>query len=138
MLLFALTDGSRRPKWDVISHISESFQILWRQWIRLKVINSLLYREFHDTEANKVILQLVVPKQRRPDVIHYFHDIPNGAHLGVEKSIIRMRNSLYWSSMTKEITWYSKRCDFFAARKSCQRQNRVPQGNIWLENPCKG
>lgn len=63
MLLLALTDGSTRPKWDVISHNSESFKTLWRQWERLKVINSLLYREFHDTEANKVILQLIVPKQ---------------------------------------------------------------------------
>lgn len=31
MLLLALTDGTKRPNWDVISHNSESFKTLWRQ-----------------------------------------------------------------------------------------------------------
>ncbi|XP_061189572.1 uncharacterized protein K02A2.6-like [Saccostrea echinata] len=135
MLLLALTDGSVRPKWDVISHNSEAFKTLWRQWDRLKVINGLLYREFQDVDTNKVILQLVVPKQKRSEVIHYFHDVPTGAHLGAEKTTSRIKNSFYWPSMSKEIARYCKKCDLCAARKSSQRQNRAPLGQYMVGEP---
>lgn len=81
MLLLALTDGTKRPNWDVISHNSESFKLCGDNGRDSQSHQWSVDKEFHDTETNKVVLQPIAPKQKRPNVSHYYHDIPTEAHL---------------------------------------------------------
>ena len=81
-----MVDGGERPQRDTITNNSTAFKTLCRNWERLKVVTGALYSEFHDTDIDKTELQLVVPQKKKFDVIHYFHDITTGAHLGAEKT----------------------------------------------------
>ena len=123
-----MADGGERPQRDTITNNSTAFKTLCRHWERLKVVTGALYREFHDTDIDKTELQLVVPQKKKFDVIHYYHDILTGAHLGAEHTLERIKRSFYWPSMSKEISHYCKTCNACVSRKSGQKQHQAPLG----------
>ena len=106
-----------RPQWDMVSQASSALKTIWRSWDRLKIEGGLLYRQFIDEEKNTDLLQLLVPKSLRSDVLHNFHDIPSAGHLGAEKTLSRIQQFFYWPQMKKDVEMYCKNCDHCAARK---------------------
>ena len=70
----------------MVSHASSASNTIWRSWNRLEIEGGLLYRQFIDEEKNTDLLQLLVPKSLRSNVLHDFHDIPSSVYLGAEKT----------------------------------------------------
>ena len=54
--------------------------------------------------------RLVVPATARPMIFAYFHDSPVGGHLGVSKTLSKIRNHFMWSGMDKEIRDKVREC----------------------------
>ena len=52
------------------------------------------------------IFQLIVPANKRGELIKYLHDIPSSGHLGAEKTLERAKNAFYWPAMKKYIEKY--------------------------------
>jgi hypothetical protein len=117
-ILNAKTNQLDRPSWDQISDGTSFLKTLWRMWDRLKVINQILYCIFIDTETGFEQNLLIVPLTKRDEIIKYSHDIPSAGHLGLEKSLHRLKQSFYWPGMKEDVHKYITKCDKCACRKS--------------------
>ena len=76
------------------------------------------------------ILQLIVPKSRRAEVMEMHHSIPSATHLDAKRTMERIKNVFYWPGMKVSVTEFCRLCDSCAARKSSPKQNKAPMGQI--------
>jgi hypothetical protein len=54
--------------------------------------------------------KLVVPESARPMIFAYFHDSPLGGHLGVFKTLSKIREHFMWRGMDKEVRDKVRQC----------------------------
>lgn len=61
---------------------------------------------------------IVVPKEIKPRILNRFHNHKLAGHLGMKKSLNRIRSKYFWPKMVKEINAYVRACKICAMRKS--------------------
>lgn len=128
-------DNKARPEWDQISSGSASLKTLWRQWDRLEMHAGMLYRRWINHEKHDPVLQLVVPDSKKLQVLRLSHDIPSAGHLGIDKTLDKVRQSFYWPAMSDYVRGYIKSCDSCTARKLSKQKNRAPLGQYLVGEP---
>jgi hypothetical protein len=102
-------------------------------WDRLSLEQGILFRTWYDDDKNRH-KQLVVPKNKQIEVLHYLHDIPTAAHLGAEKTLEKVRQTFYWSGMKDDIQSYCLHCSQCTARKTV-KPARSPLGSSAASEP---
>lgn len=103
-LLFITKEADEpRPAWNQVSYGLATMKTIWRLWNRLVVYRGILCRQFLNDDGELGLLPIIVPSPLRTQVLKYLHDIPTGAHLGPEKTLDRIRKSLYWPKMKRYI-----------------------------------
>ena len=117
-------DQTERPCWNRVSAGSSNLKCLWRQWDHLEVNDEVLYRKF--AGADETIFQLIVPKSKQTEVIHFHHDIPSACHLGVKKTSARILQAFYWPGMSEAVQSYCKMCDNCTVKTLSRESNKVP------------
>ena len=130
----ALSSGKQRPNWAEISGAKSENKTLWRQWDRLEIKGGLLYRLF-ETDDGDVLHQLVTPEKLQNEVITYHHDIASAGHLGVEKTLGRIRQAFYWPGMAESVRKYCKACDVCTAHNLSRNANKAPLGQYIVGEP---
>lgn len=75
-----------KPVWERISKGAQ-LKTLWSQWDRLELCGGILYRKWESDVNRDSKLQLILPRDKRKEVLRYCHDIPTAGHLGVEKTV---------------------------------------------------
>ena len=133
-ILLAREESLERPLWNKISHSSSHQKCLWRQWDRLKIHGGMLYRTWHNEETDEEILHLIIPKCRTDEVLKYLHDSPSGGHLGVDKTLEKVKQSFYWPGMKEFVQKYCKECDKCTARKT-PKESPAPMGIYIVGEP---
>ena len=129
-ILVLVEEKKLRPEWSAISSKSSFFKTLWRNWDRLEVHSTILYRRWSQEDTVSEILQLIVPKSRRAEVMEMHHSIPSAAHLDAKRTMERIKNGFYWPGMKVSVTEFCRFCDSCAARKPSPKQNKAPMGHI--------
>ena len=99
---------------------------LWSQWDRLELCDGILYRKWESDVNRDFKLQLIIPRDKRKEVLRYCHDIPTASHLGVEKTVAKVKEILYWPCMKELIENYRRECDRCFARKPRKEHIRAP------------
>lgn len=122
----ALEANSSRPNRDQVSSGQASLKTLWRQWDRLKVIGSLLYCSYYDTDLEQERNLLVVPASERSTLLYHFHDIQTAGHLGSDKMLFHIKLSFYWPGMKYDILRYCNFCDKCIVKKTPSHPRRAP------------
>ena len=69
--------------------------------------------------------KLVVPTKRRQEIYEVFHDHMAAGHLGVAKTIAKIRRRYYWPKLKENVTAYVKGCLTCAQRKA-YGQSKAP------------
>lgn len=103
-----------------------SVRCLWSQWDILEVIEGILYRRFETSDNSKNRLQAIVPYNERINVLFQCHDNKTSAHLGVRKTIERIRQKYYRPGLQADVRRYIKGCEFCNRRKNPCRTNKAP------------
>ena len=81
------------------------------------------------------VLQVVVPREHRVNVLKQYHDSPLGGHKQVQNTYISIREKYYWPGMFKEISNWVKSCEGCAkADRSKQRRN-TPLQRVRVAGP---
>ena len=117
--------SQRKPMWDEISHLGPLDKRYWTQWDRLKISNGVLYREWHENNGN-VSLQLVLPEIWRDEVINLLHDNVCAGHLGMSRTIARVRSRFYWVGYKQDIINKCNACHVCQARKMPVKPSKAP------------
>lgn len=117
--------GVDRPTWEMVSSESRATKAYWNQWERLELSKGVLYRRWESDEGDSSMLQLIVPKSLRPDVLKLLHDAKSAGHLGVAKTLGRVRQRFYWHRCSQTVRDWCRKCDVCAASKRPQRRPRA-------------
>lgn len=83
----------------------------------------VLYRYSPDSEEEEA--QLVIPQQRKAEILKEYHDSPMAGHYGSEGTFYRIAKRYYWLGMRKDIADYVKSCPECCRYKA---SNQKPSG----------
>jgi len=59
------------------------------------------------------------------EVLYQLHDTPTAGHLGIAKTLQRVRQRYYWVGCHQDVQQWCKSCDACAARKGPPKAIRV-------------
>ena len=111
----------KRPKHTEISEASYFLKCLWLEWPRLEVRDDLVVRRFEVLGTDIVWWQAILPLSERRTVLRYAHDIKSSGHLGVRKTLNKLRQRYFWPGMRNDVSIYVAGCD-----KCRRRKGQIP------------
>lgn len=95
----------------------------FHQW---RVNDGLLYKyvrcEIPELSSEEDYWKLVVPKDKRKDLLHHNHDDPKSGHLGSYKTFWRLRKRFTWPKMRSDVARYVRNCITCAQHKPEQKR----------------
>ncbi|UYV77837.1 hypothetical protein LAZ67_15002540 [Cordylochernes scorpioides] len=80
-----------------------------------KKINGILYKKNHATQGNQWLV--VAPRQSVPEIMRTAHDIPEAGHMGVAKTVHRIKQRFYWKGLEEDVRKYIRSCKVCQAFK---------------------
>ncbi|KAJ8974766.1 hypothetical protein NQ317_008205 [Molorchus minor] len=86
-----LEKEGRRPTWAEIARYSPVLKSYWAQWNSLDLNDGCLKRVLENGEGKEDRRQIVVPKTRVPEVLREIHGGASGGHLGVTRTLAKLR-----------------------------------------------
>ncbi|KAK4298860.1 hypothetical protein Pmani_028831 [Petrolisthes manimaculis] len=81
------------------------------------VVENVLKRKWVPIDADKdditwmSVEQVVVPKELRQEILSMAHDGGLSGHLGIRKTVARIRSCFYWPSLKRDVADYCRTCD---------------------------
>ena len=118
--------GEDKPPWQTAAPYSEMTKAYWMQWESLELMDGVLYRLWETPAGDKVVKQLILPKKLRPGVLQQLHCSPTAGHLGVYKTLGRIRERFYWVPCSKDVKAFCKACDLCASRRGPAKKITTP------------
>ena len=112
-----------KPTRDVIAGESPVVRNLWLNWDILHLRNGVLFRK-HPYKDKTVREQLVIPSLLKKDVLKSCHSLKLSAHLGIDKTVFKVKSSFYWYRMKDDIRDFIRNCTVCAARKRPTKPGR--------------
>ena len=89
----------------------------WHHYDKLFVRDGLLYRSLK-TKNTHPDPAIVVPKALETEILKGTHDSPFTGHLGVTRTLDRIRKRFFWPNMRKSVENYIRQCDTCVKRKT--------------------
>ncbi|CAG2189961.1 unnamed protein product [Mytilus edulis] len=126
-----LTEG-QRPQYNEVSGKGYSIRSLWSQFGCLEVHGDVVVRRHMDRELNVVKLQAVIPMSERKQVLQCCHETKCAGHLGIHKTIEKIRQSFYWPGLQSDVRTYVAGCNQCTRRKRSMVVTRVRDQPVWL------
>lgn len=89
--------------------------------------NNILYRKWVDSDSDTSFkLLLVIPKSKREFVLKQLHDSKSAGHLGIKKTLQKLRERHYWYRLRSNVENWCNACDVCNSRKRTLRKPKVP------------
>ena len=108
---------TKRPEWNDVSHLSTNIKYYWALWDSLILQDGLVYRRnFHDAGEATVLL---LPKSLRKDVMKLLHNDISAGHLGINRTVARIKNRFDWPTLRLDVENWCRACT------ECQRAKNV-------------
>ncbi|XP_049307262.1 uncharacterized protein LOC125777124 [Bactrocera dorsalis] len=108
-LIIAKENGVRPPK-EQISNESPMAKAYWAQWNSINLVNGYLHRTWESEDGKQSRLLIIVPKSMIPKVLKEYHNGPSGGHLGITKTIEKIKQRFYWIGCQDSIAEWISNC----------------------------
>ena len=99
-----------KPDTRAISMESYFFKALYGQWKNLEIQDQKLVRRYEDSATNTVTAQVIVPQSHRRIVLNFAHDVQTSGHLGINKTLSKIRQNYYWPGLSQDVKSYVTGC----------------------------
>ncbi|KRY45000.1 Retrovirus-related Pol polyprotein from transposon [Trichinella britovi] len=105
---------------------SHMFRSLWsqRDWLTLR--DGILCRAWEAPDREEEKLLQVVPRRNITEVLRAVHNHPTGGHLGVAKTLGRVRQRFYWIQQREDVEDWCRACQTCAARAAPTKRLQAP------------
>ncbi|CAK1590660.1 unnamed protein product [Parnassius mnemosyne] len=113
-----------KPKWSDVSAMSLTTKSYWAQWDSLLIQDGVLCRKWENGRGDRCHLQMVVPKAKVPDILQLYHSGCSGGHLGVKRTLLKIRERFYWVHCRDDVEDWCRKCTSCAAVKGPQIRSR--------------
>ena len=114
-------EKGEKPKSEIVAKESWFLKRMLNQWQLLDIQDGLLVRHWKVLGTDKVIWQAVVPLCLGRKVLKYSHDIKASGHLGIKKTLSKIRQGYYWPGLKNDVRSYIGGCE-----KCAKRKNPIP------------
>ena len=121
------------PDADVLSLQSRSTKILWKCKVMLRMIRGVLFYQWDYISHKKN--KLVVPDALKAEILQAVHDSRIGGHLGITNTILKLKQSFYWTELAHDATVYVKTCSICNKNKKTQRKGKAAMKNYQAGSP---
>lgn len=116
--------GAPKPKWSDVAAMSSITKSYWAQWNSLVIQDGVLCRKWENARGDSCHLQMVVPKAKVPDVLRLYHDGCSGGHMGVKRTLLKIRERFYWIHCRDDVEDWCRKCTSCAAVKGPHTRSR--------------
>ncbi|XP_014677591.1 PREDICTED: uncharacterized protein LOC106817443 [Priapulus caudatus] len=124
-------DHVARPRYDALAGASWEGKSYWSLWDRLELRRGLLYRRWMpENRPSTTVLQLVAPPVIRREIMEMLHGGRTAGHLGIRKTLERVRQRFTWPGMRVDIHRWCRKCDACAQRKGRRHRRAGLQQQI--------
>ena len=124
-----------RPPWTIVAPLSEIVKCYWAQWDSIRLKDGIIYRLWESPVGDRVVWQIVLPKMLQREVFQQLHSSPTAGHLGITKTLSRVRERFYWARNHRDIQDWCRSCDLCASKKGPQRRSRAPMSQYNVGAP---
>lgn len=121
-----LEAGRGRPDEREVTAESPATRFYWRQWDTLKLDNGVLTKQWLTTDGRVEYSLTVIPRDMRHNLVREMHGGTTSGHLGVKKTLSRLRQRFYWLEMRKDVQEWCRVCDTCNAKKGPARKGKAP------------
>ncbi|XP_064482824.1 uncharacterized protein LOC135395659 [Ornithodoros turicata] len=90
----------------------------------MTIIDGLLYHQ--DSINGHTCKQLVLPEEKRAEVLQLAHDIPWAGHLSQKKTLQRIKGSFYWPGISGEVKRYCQSCHGCQIKSPARWSDKAP------------
>ena len=110
------TSQQKQPLEHEVAILSPAAKSWWILRKQLNIVRGVLY---HKEESKKV---LIAPRKLQKFLLENCHDAPGCGHMGILKTLARLKNHATWHRMGRDVLQYVKGC------ATCNRQkNGTPK-----------
>ena len=121
---------NKRPDFCDIEAQSYVIKSLWAQWSRLVIRDNVLYRVWEVEGTKGPVYQAVVPFSERRTVLSFTRDCPTSGHLGIHKTLSKVRQGYYWPCLQSDVRSYIGGYEACSRRKSPTKTKRAPMQTV--------
>lgn len=86
----------------------------------------MLFKKGESDCGKEIFWLIVLPKELQKYVMNELHSSRTSGHLGVNKTLERVKSRFYWFNMRKDVQHMCKICDVCAARKRPMKHYQGP------------
>lgn len=129
--IFEWKEVGQKPSWSQVASSSPITKSYWAQWDSLEIKDGVLFRKWETPKGDQTTLQLIVPRKQVASLLRYIHDGVSGGHLGVKKTLEKLRQRFYWIHCREDVEDWCKKCTTCASVKGPQTRSK---GKLKLYN----
>lgn len=115
-----------KPTIQLLESKSWFLKSLINQWSRLNIKQYLLVRRWDELGTGRVIWQAIVPLSLRREALKFAHDIKSSAHLGIKKTLSKLRQKYYWPGLQNDVKIYVGGCEKCSRKKNPNPNKTTP------------
>ena len=128
-------DAGNCPEWPAIAHLDLTTQAYLAQWDSLALREDVLYHRWESPERGEETWQLVLPTALRAGKLKLLRDSPVGGHVGVSKTLGKVRARFYWIHCHCDVEEWCHKCDWCTSWKGPTITTRSPFQLYNVEEP---
>lgn len=115
-----------KPEYKDIASKGYFLKTLWNLWPSLQIKDEILVRKYEDLDNDIILWQAIVPLSSRRLVLKYSHDLKTSGHLGMRKTLSKIRQRYYWPGLQSDVRAYIAGCEECMRNKGPTRSKRAP------------
>lgn len=123
-------ENGEKPSSEQLGNLSRSSRHLLQLWEQLTVHNGILCRRFDSPDGSSSTLQIIVPAVLRDEVLSDLHEGTIGGHLGIDKTLARLKERFYWPGHFNDVRDWCMNCGTCASWKTPSPKSRAPLKSI--------
>ncbi len=120
-----MMQSDQYPDFRAVSGESLSVKALRQHWRCLFLRDGILYKKV-EVQDRPTRVQLVLPRVYWDSVLRKLHNDPTAGHLGIAKTLERVKARFYWVGWRRTVTKHVSWCDTCNIRKRPHKRLRVP------------
>lgn len=115
-----------RPNWAGVAPLGIVVKYYWQRWDSISLIHGILCYAWEPGGRKTIISCIIVPAQLKSFVMKQLHNSVTGGHLGVKKTLSKVKDRYFWYNMNNDVEVWCMKCDVCAAKKAPPRKLKAP------------
>ena len=122
-----------RPTTQALQDNPFEVRYYWARYDEIVQVDGIAYINGYDDAGEISGRRLLVAKGMRIEVLQACHDEPTGGHLGVSKTLNKIKQRFHLRKMKGSVEDWCRSCELCAQRKG--NRKRAPMGNVRVGQP---